>query len=797
MFFKTYWILGQNARNLNYIKWLNDKFAKKLADSKLKTKEFLKTKWVWVAETLLVLKNHEELNDATFENLIPPFVIKPNNWFWGKWIIIVDSKTEKWDFITNSWTLYTKEKLLLHFRNILDWFFSISWFRDKVIIEKKIILNNKIDLLWKFWLPDIRILVFNMVPVMAMLRIPTSKSDWKANLHAWACWVWIDIGTWKLTYITKSSIMVKTIPDIWDVRWIKIPNWEKVLELAVKVQKVTGIWYLWCDIVLDEKDWPLLLEMNIRSGLEVQIANMAPLKERLEKVEWININSVEKWVRLWRDLFSWDIEEKIKSISWKKVLGIKDYLSIEYNDKTYKYLSEIKTSQKANYISEDFLFNVLKVPKESFESWTINLKVKILWENRNLKFIIKDLSWVNIILWVSSLKWFLVDPFKYRKWEIPVSEDSDFLKWKNTAIKQSYEEQLVKIDKEIVDIDKKLLILKYISPKNISEQKKKFIKSWWKHIPVFEYDEIKVDLKKLEEKINKIEIPDIPLSNIYKFKKAEILDKIKLLSAFEQENYKDFVFYSKKIYGDIVPENFEYSKEVISSSDKIKKEEEFLSSDEIKAYVNKFNHIYWIKINFKKWSWVSRFLMKWDSLVFRDGASVWKKEIRSVIAHEIEGHYLRKFNWRNMKYSIFSHWTAWYLKIDEGIAIYNQNRFLWPNDKKYYSIFERYFFVNYALKNSYKNLVSEMINYYNWDLDKVFTYILRLKRWFKNISEDWCFMKDVVYVNGFLEVSDYVNSSWDLKELYIWKISIKDLEMLKDSYFIKLNFRDLKTPFFL
>jgi hypothetical protein len=34
--------------------------------------------------------------------------------------------------------------------------------------------------------------------------------------------------------------------------------------------------------------------MNIRSGLEVQIANLAPLKERLKKVENININTVEK-----------------------------------------------------------------------------------------------------------------------------------------------------------------------------------------------------------------------------------------------------------------------------------------------------------------------------------------------------------------------------------------------------------------------------------------------------------------------------------------------------------------------
>ena len=57
---------------------------------------------------------------------------------------------------------------------------------------------------------------------------------------------------------------------------------------------------------MDKNDGPLLLEVNLRPWLEVQVANMAPLKDRLERVEWVYVNTVEKWVRLWRDLFSWD-----------------------------------------------------------------------------------------------------------------------------------------------------------------------------------------------------------------------------------------------------------------------------------------------------------------------------------------------------------------------------------------------------------------------------------------------------------------------------------------------------------
>lgn len=52
------------------------------------------------------------------------------------------------------------------------------------MIEKKIVIAKDVDLLGKFGLPDIRVIVYNMVPVMAMLRVPTAESDGKANLHA-------------------------------------------------------------------------------------------------------------------------------------------------------------------------------------------------------------------------------------------------------------------------------------------------------------------------------------------------------------------------------------------------------------------------------------------------------------------------------------------------------------------------------------------------------------------------------------------------------------------------------------
>jgi len=747
-----------------------------------------------VPATLAILKKHEHITPEVIEWLEPPFVVKPNNGYGWKGILIFESKNADGSFVTNAGDTYDNRRMREHFHYIIDWFFALSGGRDTVVIEKKIILTKEIELLGKYGLPDLRVICYNMVPVMAMMRIPTEQSEGKANLHGWACGVGIDIGTGKLTYITKGSKIIKSIPGIWDVRGIVLPGWDNILSLAVKVQQVTKIGYLGCDIVLDELDGPLLLEMNIRAGLEVQVANLAPLKSRLKRVEGIDVNSVEKGVRLWRDLFSWDIEEKIQNISGKHVLGIKEYIKIKIDEKTHTYLWSIRVSQSSSYIDRKFVEDVLKISPE--ETTKLRLDCEILGVKRPIRFLIKDLEDTNMVLGLSSLRGFLVDPFKYKKGENPVLGDAWVEKWKNTAITKTYEKQLLILDTELTKIEKRLLLLKIVTPKNIQEEKQKFIETQGKHIPKFEYDTVEIDTEKLLSDLEVIEIPDIPLASLYTRKKEEIENKIYFVRAFQTQNTSDMTLYSTKIFGDIVPENFEHSNKVLDERGSIEPEEEMLFFEDIKDYLKKFNHIYNIRTRLVEQDATARFTMKGDTLIIRTGASVGKRELRSIVAHEIEGHYLRKVNGKLSKYSLFSRWTAGYIETEEGIAIYNQTRFITKRDRKYYSIFERYFFVQYALKHSYRRLIKRLADFYDDDYEKVFMFMLRLKRWFKDPSKEGVFMKDVVYTNGYLAVSSFIDKWGDLKQLYMWKVWLHDLEEIEDSKMLDVPMKDIKTPFF-
>lgn len=790
---RSHGVLWQNARNLLYIQSENFSHYKRLADSKLRTKKFLSSHWVAVPQTFAIIRNSKELSQELINSLEPPFVIKPNNGYGWKGILIIQEKRADTSFVTNSNEVITPKQLYQHCIRIIDWFFSLSWKRDSIFIEKKIELSQEIALLGKYWLPDIRIIIYNSVPVMAMMRIPTKESAGKANIHAGACAIWIDIWNGRLTYISHHGKQIKSIPGIWDIRSLTLPDWDKILNLAVRIQYVTKIPFLWCDIVLDDRDGPLLLEMNVRPGLEIQNVNKAPLEARLKRIEGISVESTEKWVRIWKDLFWWIISERVESVSWKKVVWLREYLRFRFKEKNYNYIADIRASQSDNYIDTEFAREILGINTDT--QTQVRLETELLDVKRVLIFSCKNLAGEKLLVWKKALRGFFVDPYKYKKWENPYLADLQIKKI-NSLITESQSKILQDIDIKLRDIEKKLPLLSLFFPINTSEEKQKFIDSHWKYVPQLIYNPLKFDIDTLRHELRCIEIPDVPLSEIFFRKQQEIMHKIDLVEAHSEKDVKRFTEASKILFWEIVSSYFELTKDILGKKAKIENEQ-IMTEEDIRSDIKKFNHIYGLKLKFKIHDGAARFSVKWDTLAMRRGAVVGRKEFRSIIAHEIEWHYLRSLNARNLPYKIFHKGTAGYLDTEEWIAIYNQYRFLSEKQQKFYSIYERYYFTHYALKHSFAQLVAKMCEYYDNDYAKVFDYILRLKRWVHNISKNGVFMKDVVYLNGYMQVKQYIENGWLLENLYVWKVSIEDISDISELDFFYKQKTKIITPFFL
>ena len=130
--------------------------------------------------------------------------------------------------------------------------------------------------------PDIRVIAFRGVPVMAMMRCATHASDGKANLHQGAVGVGLDIGSGAAVRAVQHGELVEIHPDTQAVfATLTIPHWERVLDLAASCVEMTGLQYLGADVVLDRLRGPMLLELNARPGLAIQVANQAGLRHRL------------------------------------------------------------------------------------------------------------------------------------------------------------------------------------------------------------------------------------------------------------------------------------------------------------------------------------------------------------------------------------------------------------------------------------------------------------------------------------------------------------------------------------
>ena len=134
--------------------------------------------------------------------------------------------------------------------------------------------------------PDLRIIVFLGYPVMAMVRLPTRASDGKANLHQGAIGVGIRIATGETLRGVSGTEIVDEHPDTLNpIAGLHVPGWTALLELAAGTYELTRLGYLGVDIVLDRDRGPLVLELNARPGLNIQLANHAGLRARLRAVE--------------------------------------------------------------------------------------------------------------------------------------------------------------------------------------------------------------------------------------------------------------------------------------------------------------------------------------------------------------------------------------------------------------------------------------------------------------------------------------------------------------------------------
>lgn len=307
-------ILGLNARFQEFTYPYNARRGKSVAGSKILTKLRLSKNHIPTPKIYAKFTTPGQVSAFAWSSLPDSFALKPSRGLGGEGIIVVKKRSkDESGWITTSRKKVTVDQLKLQALDIIEGAYNVGSVPDVAFVEEYVGRHKAFRKYAYRGTPDIRVVVFNRVPVMAMLRLPTPESAGRANLHQGAMGVGVDVATGITTHAVWHGEPIFFKPGTKrKLHGIRIPFWNEILKLSVQSQEVSGLGYVGVDIVLHPKRGPMILELNSEPGLEIQLANLAGLRKRLERVEGLKVENAEKGIRLAKALFASDFAVRVR-----------------------------------------------------------------------------------------------------------------------------------------------------------------------------------------------------------------------------------------------------------------------------------------------------------------------------------------------------------------------------------------------------------------------------------------------------------------------------------------------------
>ncbi len=277
-------VLGMNRRNLELILPRNPRKHFPIADDKLLTKKVLSNAGIPVAPTLATFGSFYEIGQWKEKIAdLNDFVIKPARGSGGRGILVVDKRSGDRFFTPGDHCLSSNEIT----RHIADIVFGVYAFdkADVAIVEPRLRPENLFSKLYPDGLSDMRLILADEILDLCMLRIPTRASDGRANLHQGAIGIGVDVKTGRTYRAWGNGREITTHPET-GIPLIGhiIPQWKEIVQIGQETSKVLPLKFLGVDMVVDETLGPMVLEVNVRPGIEIQnVTGISMLKNLRRK----------------------------------------------------------------------------------------------------------------------------------------------------------------------------------------------------------------------------------------------------------------------------------------------------------------------------------------------------------------------------------------------------------------------------------------------------------------------------------------------------------------------------------
>lgn len=765
-------VLGMNARNFLYVRKFNPPAAMAMADNKLRTKAFLSARSIPSAKLYGRIETRTQLEQFDFSQLPDFCVLKPNYGFGGEGIVLLKGRTSRGEFLRSGKHVYPKEELASHIKDILDGRFSLGGRPDIAFFEQLMLPHEGLAQFRPVGLPDIRIIVFNLVPVLAMLRIPTPASDGKANIHLGGIGVGIDLAKGITTHAVQYNSVISTLPHGAPSAGHKIPYWNDIMLISSKIQQYTGIGFVGVDFTIDQVMGPSVLEVNARPGLSVQIANLTPLRSRLERVSGVKVSSPEKGVRVAQDLFGATSKTRSEPIvPSKPVIGVEDIITIVGDGTTMQEPCLVDTNNERTIIDAKFAATLLEGRLlEPVEGKKKMYKVKFQLGGKKFQTLVqvstKKMPY-KITVGKRDLQGLLIDPT---------------LKKDVTYVQQTTAKSDVRaVDKLFAQIDKEISLIKHLRPINLQEEVNRCLQDS-AYNPVFSYAPLP-NMQDIQARLHQQIIDDSPIGQLLAKKRVELLKRIEVLKVrsgpaelFTSASSALFAAPSSSLLRQAQAQFHNRNACAMPTP-----EAEMLNAQQV---LELFQSIL-VKYGLHDWSvkirqnMVSAVSVGGNNIFLRKNAIFSPRRVEALIAHEIETHVFTAENGTLQPYQLFRRGCANYIETQEGLAVYNQNRVYGTHHGKYYSPARNVLALDYAIKHSFAETRAYLQKEFYLNDKRAISQTVVLKRGLQDTKERGAFTKSAVYFRGWRAIEAYLEKGGSIANLYIGKVAVEDIDTIK------------------
>ncbi len=279
-------VLGINRRNLECVATRNPRRNFRNADDKVLAKEILAGAGLPRPGTVAVVEGRDQI-EAGLERMRarPGCAVKPAEGFGGSGVMLVRPDAGGWRDAAGS--ALSDRDLAFHMASILSGMFALDRLSDRVLVEELVEDHASLQRLHgSRGVSDLRLILSEGRLVMAMLRLPTKRSGGAANLHAGGIGVGIDLETGLTTHGIRDDRPIDAHPDTGAaLGGLELPFWGEIASMGQGLNDLFGLGYLGADVVIDAQRGPLVLEVNARPGLSIQLANREGLRALLESGE--------------------------------------------------------------------------------------------------------------------------------------------------------------------------------------------------------------------------------------------------------------------------------------------------------------------------------------------------------------------------------------------------------------------------------------------------------------------------------------------------------------------------------